>query len=72
MDVRTALKRMKSRKVAGPDDIPVEVRTCRERAVDLLTRLLYTNICLMNGVKVHWYPFPRTRLFHRTVATTVG
>ena len=39
-EVRKALKRMKSGKAVGPDDIPVEVWKCLgEVAVGLLTRL---------------------------------
>lgn len=40
------MKRMKSRKEVGPDDIPVEVWKClAEMAVNFLT---------MNGKTVHW------------------
>ena len=39
-EVRTAMKRMKSGKAVGPDDIPVEAWKCfGEMAVEFLTRL---------------------------------
>lgn len=42
-EVRAAMKRMKSGKEAGPDDIPVEVLRCSaKREVEFLTRLFNT------------------------------
>lgn len=42
-EVRTAMRRWKSGKAVGADDIPLEVWRCfGERAVDILTRLLNT------------------------------
>lgn len=39
-EVRSAIKRLKSGKVLGPDDIPVHVWRClRERAADFLSKL---------------------------------
>lgn len=60
-EVRRALKRMKSGKALGPDDIPVEVWKCLgEVAVEFLTglfnRFLDRGRCLRNG-KVCWCPF---------------
>ena len=57
-EVRTALKRMKSGKVVGSDDIPVEVWKCfREVAVEFLMRTLNKILeieSLKNGGEVCW------------------
>ncbi|KAK3570860.1 hypothetical protein QTP86_029399 [Hemibagrus guttatus] len=51
-EVRKALKRMKSEKAVGPDDIPVEVWKCLgEAAVEFLTSLF--NRVLERMVRVH-------------------
>lgn len=53
-EVRKALKRMKSGKAVGPDDIPVEVWKCLgEMSVDFLTRL-FNRILDSNKMPDEW------------------
>ncbi|KAK3518224.1 hypothetical protein QTP70_033929, partial [Hemibagrus guttatus] len=62
-EVRKALKRMKSGKAVGPDDIPVEVWKCLgEAGVEFLTRIAATIRGLMSHTMKLWERVVEARL----------
>jgi len=75
-EVKEALKRIKSRKIIGPDGIPIEVWRClREMGVRWLTNLFnkiwLTKRCQMSGGIVPEYLSMRTKVISRVVQATV-